>query len=53
MADTYPIAQRELSNHGRCVVLTSSLVLLKPETRYAFIEYYAYAYAFAIWLMNL
>jgi hypothetical protein len=53
MANISFIALRELSNHGRCGVLTSSLVLMETEKRYDFIEYCAYAYSFMIWLMNL
>jgi hypothetical protein len=53
IANIYFIALRSLSNHGRCDVLTSSLVLLETKTRYEFIRNCAYAYALIIWPMNL
>jgi hypothetical protein len=53
IAYIYFIALRSLSNHSRCYVVTSSLVLLETETRYEFSRSCAYAYGLIIWPMNL
>ena len=39
---------KKLSCHGRCGLLTSSLVLLEIETGYMFVENYASTYALMI-----
>ena len=53
MADISFIVLRSLSNHGRFVVLTSSLVFLETKTRYSFTRNCAYTYALIIWLKNI
>ena len=42
--------------HGRCSVVTSSLVILQIETRYAYIENYASTYdlmIFCLWVFEI
>ena len=47
MADNF-YRPKILLMHGRCSVVTSSLVILQIETRYAYIENYASTYALMI-----